>query len=286
VTALLERAGAALGGLRLDVDEVAGGIRRLRVSSRMTRANGMEATCYLAGTVLIDTGFVQAGRLVLAELAGRRLDALCLTHHHEDHCGVAAAVAARHGCPIYLRNPGRRFEEGLTALKPYRLLWWGVPLPYEPREMPAVIETAGHVLRSIPIPGHSATHTALHDERTGAVFVGDLYITGGATAVMSHENPYESIDALRRVAALRPAWLLNGHGLALAAPATALATKADRIERAAAAAVALHRAGLPTCAIVQRLFPRGRLNDLAYAVMTQREFSRANFVRACVRFAR
>ncbi|HEY3358933.1 MAG TPA: MBL fold metallo-hydrolase [Polyangia bacterium] len=282
---LLHHVGSLAGGLRLRTDEPAAGILRVRVSSRLTRANGMESSVYLAGSVLIDTGFVHARAAILRALAGRAITAICLTHHHEDHCGNASALAARHGCPIYLRAPERRFDEGLTALKAYRLLWWGTAAAYAPRDMPPAIETAGHRLRPIPIPGHSATHTALFDELTGVVFVGDLYLTGGATAVMSHENPYESITSLRRVAALDPTWLLNGHGLALARPAAALLTKADRIEEAAARAVELHRAGLPVAAIIRRVFPRGGGRDRVLSALTQGEFGRACFVDACVRHA-
>jgi glyoxylase-like metal-dependent hydrolase (beta-lactamase superfamily II) len=274
-----------LGGLQVRTEEVAGGIAHIRVSSRVTRANRMEVSLYLLGSTLIDTGFVHGQAALVPFLAKRSISTICLTHHHEDHSGVAGIIAAHHGCPIYLRNVSHRFEEGLSALKPYRLLWWGEPAPHEPLEMPERITTDHGVLHAVPIPGHAATHTALFDEASGVVFTGDLFITGGVTAVMSHENPYQSITSLRRVASLSPRWMLTGHARIMEAPASALLGKADRIERAAAEVLRLHAERLSTAEIVKRLFPKGRLEDRRIALLTGGEFSRANFVRACTRHA-
>ena len=137
----------------------------------------------------------------------------------------------------------------------------------------------------MPIPGHSVSHTALLDERGGTVFVGDLFISGGATAVMSHEDPYASIASLRRVAELEPTRMLTGHGISMERPAAALREKAARIEAAAGEILRLHRAGLPEREICRRVFPGGRAKDRFLELLTQGEFSRLNLVRACVRLA-
>jgi len=282
---LLEATARGVGGLRLRVEDAPAGVLRLRLSSRLSRWNGMEVSAYLMRSVLIDAGFAHGGALLLEALAGRTIAAIALTHHHEDHSGVAGPLAARHRCPIYLREPTRRFDEGLAQLRPYRVLWWGEPAPYEPEAMPARIPTEGGALTPMPIPGHSATHTTLFDEATGVAFTGDLYITGGATAVMSHENPYESIASLRRIADLEPRWMLTGHALTIERPAAALRAKADRIAAAAEQVRTLHAAGLPTAAIVRRVFPKGNAGDRVGAVLTSGEFSRPCFVRACLRHA-
>jgi glyoxylase-like metal-dependent hydrolase (beta-lactamase superfamily II) len=250
----------------------------------MTRFNDMAVSVYRVGRVLVDTGFSHVAGALLDCLARSEIEAIALTHHHEDHGGNAGALAARHGCPIYLREPAHRFDEGLAQLRPYRLLWWGIPAPYDPLPLPERLETGAEVLRAVPIPGHSSTHTALFPEQTGVVFTGDLYVSGGATAVMAHENPYDSIASLRAVAALEAAWMLTGHGLAVEAPANLLRRKADVIERAAAEARALHARGIALGEIVRRLFPRGQRKDRSMRVLTGGEFSRDNFVRACIRW--
>jgi glyoxylase-like metal-dependent hydrolase (beta-lactamase superfamily II) len=285
IDGLLEFTGRHLGGLRLSADAVAPGILRVRLSSRATRVNGMEVAVYLVGSVLIDSGFVHAGAALVPFFAERELSAICLTHHHEDHSGTCGALAVRHRCPVYLRNATRRFEEGLADLKPYRRLWWGEPLPYEPLEMPTAIATGADELRPVPIPGHSVTHTALYAGASGAVFTGDLFISRGATAVMSYENPFESIASLRRVADIEPRWMFTGHGLAVEAPAAALRRKADAIGQAAARVAELHAEGLPEAEVVRRVFTTGRVGDRMIDLFTGGEFSRTCFVRGCLRHA-
>jgi hypothetical protein len=109
-----------------------------------------------------------------------------------------------------------------------------------------------------------------------------LFIARGVSAVMTHENPFESVASLRRVAALEPRVMLTGHGDVVDAPAGPLRDKADRIEDAAAAVIDLHARGWSTAAILRDVFPRGAAKDRLSAWMTEGEFSRANFVRACL----
>ena len=147
------------------------------------------------------------------------------------------------------------------------------------------VEVAGRSMVPVPIPGHSVTHTAFHEPSTGVVLVGDLFVSPGVTAVMTHENPFASIDSLRRVAALSPSRMLTGHGLIVEDPAAALGEKADRIEEAARGVLEMHGRGLSEGAIVRRTFRGGWSKDLNLRIATQGEFHRRNFVRACIRHA-
>lgn len=273
--------------MRVVVDELPGHVVRFTLSSPITRLNGLAAAFYGVGPLLVDTGFSWGRREVLAALGGREVSAVVLTHHHEDHSGNAGEVAARSRCPIYLRNATHRFEEGLLGLRAYRTVWWGAPADFEALEMPPRVEGGGRTLLPVPIPGHSATHTALFEEATGVVFTGDLFVSSGVTAVMSHENPFESVASLRAVAGLKPCWMYTGHAVALEDPAETLLRKAERIESAAAEAVRLRRSGVPEAEVARRVFPaRGRRADRWMDWLTRGEFSRMNFVRACLQHAR
>lgn len=271
-----------VGDNLLRARRIAPGVTQVELSNGWSRMGGFRATCYLAGDLLIDTGFVHVRGLLIRFLADRVLRAVCLTHHHEDHAGASGVVARWHHCPVYLHRPGLRFEEGVRQMVLYRRFWWGVPLPYVPQEPPAVIEGNGHQLEMIATPGHSATHVAYLDGKTGIAFAGDLYITGKATAVMTHENPWESIRSLRRLAEREPALLANGHGLVLDHPARALREKAERVEEAAHHVLQLHRRGWPASRIERRVFDGGRARDRILAVITRGEFCRRNFVRAVI----
>jgi glyoxylase-like metal-dependent hydrolase (beta-lactamase superfamily II) len=267
---------------RVATDRVGEAITRFTVSSRWTRSLGFEVSAYALGGLLVDTGFAHARRAVLDALQGHRFDAICCTHNHEDHTGNCAALAAIHDCPVYLRHHRLRFGEGVRRLKPYRAWWWGSPGRFDAEEMPDEITDGSRTLRSLPAPGHSMNHVALWEEATGTVFTGDLFISPGASAVMTQENPYDLVDSLRRVAAVEPRLMLTGHNLAVFDPAPGLRAKADRVEAAAARAVELHRSGVEERAVVRELFANGHLKDRWLELMTQGEFSRVNFVRAAV----
>lgn len=281
------RAGRALGRriaeARVELLPLEPRVLHLRMSTRLLRRQGLYASAYLLDDLLVDTGTRQARGRLLRALEGRPVLAIACTHHHEDHVGNAGTLAEVKGCPVYLRNPRARFDEGVAAMPPYRRVYWGEPGPFAPLEMPEVVETAARRLRAVPTPGHSATHTAFFEEETGLALTGDLYVSSGASAVMTHENPYETIASLRRIADLEPALVLTGHDLALERPAARLRQKADRIEEAAGRVLELRREGLGARAIQRRIFRSGRTADRLIAAMTGGEFSRANFVRACLR---
>jgi glyoxylase-like metal-dependent hydrolase (beta-lactamase superfamily II) len=271
-----------LGGYRIETRELMPGVMRINLSSRLTRGLGFPVSCYLVADVLIDTGFVKTAHLLLDFLRGRKLSAVACTHHHEDHAGACGLVAREHAVPVYLHLPQLRFSEGLSALRPYRLVYWGRPAPYHPQPMPAELKTRGANLQCFPTPGHSATHCVFFEPEKNILFSGDLLVAPGAAAILVYENPYQHIDSLRRAAALKPALMLSGHGLELKDPAPLLLAKAEAIEKAAQKATALHRQGRPPKSIVAEVFSNGWLRDRAYALLTGGEFSRMNFVRAAV----
>ena len=261
------------------------GVIRIELSTRLLHRVGMAATPYLVDDVLVDTGFRHVRQLVAREMAGTELRAICCSHIHEDHVGNAGPLARRHGCPVFLRNPHLQWSEGVGRMPVYRQVYWGRPGSYPVQEYPGTVETARRTLRPIATPGHSATHTVLFDEQTGIVFVGDLYVSGGVSAVMTHENPWESITSLRRVADLEPSRMLNGHGLVMANPAHQLRRKADRIEESAQRVVYLHRQGHAPRAIERAVFRGGWRQDRLFAVVSTGEFRRRNFVTAVIRHA-
>jgi glyoxylase-like metal-dependent hydrolase (beta-lactamase superfamily II) len=273
---------AALRRAHLVTDEVADGVTRLGMWTPLTRLAGMRACCYLVDGVLVDTGFSHARSEVLDALRGRRIRHIVCTHHHEDHTGNAAALSREHGCGVHLRHAGLSRSEGVVDMRAYRRWFWGPLEPFHPVEMVDPLRSGGSTFRPIPTPGHSATHTAYLEGSRRIVFTGDLYVTGGVTAVMSHENPYESIASLRRVARSRPRLMLTGHGRRIDDPTAALLEKADRIERAARRVLRLARDGVPECVIVAAVFRSGHARDRLMQAITGGEFSRTNFVRACL----
>jgi glyoxylase-like metal-dependent hydrolase (beta-lactamase superfamily II) len=266
--------------LRLRAEEIGDGITRISVSTRLSRLQGFDVNCFLVGDILIDSGFFKVSSLLLEYLDSKPIRAIACTHNHEDHSGNCGLLARAHDCPV------KKDEEGVGSLAPYRRIWWGWPADYQPEPMPAEIASNGRKLTAVPTPGHSQTHTAFFEEQTGSLFVGDLYVAGGVSAVMTYENPYESIESLRRVAELKPRRMLNGHGLVLDNPAEQMHCKADKIEAAARQVLEMHHQGASHRQIMNTIFQNGRARDWFTALLTGGEFSRKNFVKACIAHSR
>jgi glyoxylase-like metal-dependent hydrolase (beta-lactamase superfamily II) len=79
---------------------------------------------YLAGSVLIDAGRSWDRRRVFAEIEGREISMLALTHVHPDHQGVAKDVCEARGIPLACHADdvdameGRRPVQEPTATTP------------------------------------------------------------------------------------------------------------------------------------------------------------------------
>ena len=281
----IHRLWGRLQGARVRLDEVGNDVTRIRMMSLGARLLGFEVDAYLVGDILIDTGFPYVRGPILAALEDRDIHAVCCTHNHEDHTGNCAAIAAAHECPVYLRHAEALWDEGVRSLAPYRRVWWGAVEPFEPQEMPEMIEAGGRRLQTVAAPGHSQTQVALYEEATGDVFTGDLFVSPGASAVLVTENPWAAVASLRRVAALKPRRMLTAHGLIVKDPAPLLELKAQRIENAARTSAELMSKDIEPREVVAEVFPKGHVKDRFFEWMTSREFSRLNFVLAAIRHA-
>src|SRR5207302_8741630 len=99
-------------------------------------------------------------RVLAAEAeAGRPLAAVLLTHHHGDHAGGAAAIAARWRVPIAAHAATARRLAGRVAID--RLVGDG-----------DVIDAGGVALTAVFTPGHAEGHLCF--ETAAATIAGDM----------------------------------------------------------------------------------------------------------------
>lgn len=163
---------------------------------------------YLLGRdrlVIVDPGPDRPGQLdALAGVVNAR-DVACilLTHAHADHSGAASAAARRFGAevgasaetlsrlgPLGPGIVGRELEDGDTL---------------EPED--------GLSLTAIHTPGHSADHLCYLVEPGRRLLTGDLVLGEGSSAILHPDGRVaDSLASLARLIALRPRFLLPGHG--------------------------------------------------------------------------
>ena len=160
--------------------------------------------CYAVGSrrlVLVDPGPAIGGQIERLEtlVAGRPVEAICLTHAHSDHAGVTETASERFEAPIAASSEtlSRRDLSGRT-------LDGGDLIP---------VDGGTSSLQAIRTPGHSADHLAYLLEPGRAVFTGDLVLGVGSSAILHPDGDVGScLASFSRVLSLRPGRLYPGHG--------------------------------------------------------------------------
>jgi glyoxylase-like metal-dependent hydrolase (beta-lactamase superfamily II) len=116
-----------------------------------------------------------------------------LTHHHGDHVGAAAHVAAR-GVPVWAHEATAARVKVPVA----RTLADGDPCG---------------PLRAVFTPGHAPGHLCFHDPATGALVAGDMVAGVGTILIDPSEGDMRAyLDSLARMQALAPRVILPSHG--------------------------------------------------------------------------
>jgi hydroxyacylglutathione hydrolase len=202
--------------------ELAPGVRRLRGLP----PNAINV--YVLGDVLVDAGTRWAVRRVRRQIASLPLSAHALTHAHPDHQGGSHAICTERGIPLWcgegdadaMETPGgiaRSQPPGLVNRLQERF-WTGPPHPVA-RRLREGDEVAGFTV--LEVPGHSPGHVAYWRESDRVLVAGDVLTTmdvrTGLPALREPlavftADPARNRESIRRLAALRPALLLAGHG--------------------------------------------------------------------------
>jgi hydroxyacylglutathione hydrolase len=186
---------------------------------------------YLVDDALIDAGTRWDRRRVFAELEGRRLSILALTHVHPDHQGLAKEICESREIPLACHADdvdameGRRPVQEAAPQHPVNRLvkriWQGPPHRVD-RPLREGDEVAG--FRVVHAPGHSRGEVVYFRDSDRVAICGDVirnmsYATGLPGIKEPPEiftyDPAENRRSIRKLAALEPSLILPGHGPAV-----------------------------------------------------------------------
>lgn len=212
--------------------------------------------CYIVGeasrAVVIDpaTPYADEQARLDAYLAGEgvRVEAVVLTHHHVDHVGDAARLAAKHGVPVLAHRETAARVSGRVQVS--RTLEDGERLDVGP---------AG--LRALFTPGHAPGHLCLVDAAAGAVVVGDMVASVGTIVIEPDDagdmrQYLESLRRLRREVDAGAPTLLPAHGPPIVDGGARLDFYvAHRLEREGRVAAALGDAPATVAELVPPAYP-------------------------------
>jgi glyoxylase-like metal-dependent hydrolase (beta-lactamase superfamily II) len=186
---------------------------------------------YLAEDVLIDAGTRWDRGRIFAEIEGRELSLLALTHVHPDHQGVAKDVCEARDIPLACHTDdveamdGRRPVQEAAPNNPFnriiKKIWQGPPHAVG-RVLSEGDEVAG--FRVIHAPGHARGEVIFFRDSDRVAICGDVirnmsYATGlpgikEPPDIFTYDPP-ENRRSIRKLAELNPSLILPGHGPAV-----------------------------------------------------------------------
>jgi len=160
--------------------------------------------CYRVGkkrVVLVDPGPAMPGQLDQLEKPGdgHTVEAICLTHAHADHAGIAIEAAECFGA-LVAASADTLSRRGISG----RVLAGGETIP---------VDGGALGLKVLETPGHSADHLAYLLEPGRCVFTGDLVLGTGSSVVLHPDGEVGAcLASFSRILSLRPGRLYPGHG--------------------------------------------------------------------------
>jgi glyoxylase-like metal-dependent hydrolase (beta-lactamase superfamily II) len=226
--------------------------------------------------VLLDCGPpVTAGQL-LKVLAGRPLEALLVTHHHEDHMGAAAHVLRERGVRAQVHPAGVPLLAGGYVVEMYRRLAWGRPPRVTADPLGDEVIAGRRRFRVIHTPGHSPDHVCFFEPERGWLFTGDLFLAERVRYLRSDEDLGGLIASLDAVGRLPLQAVFCAHRGPLRDGPAALRRKRDVLVSLRERVLDLLGQGLPEREVTRRAVgPEGGLTWYSLG-----RFSARNFVRA------
>jgi len=198
---------------------------------RLKQFPGPSVNIYLAEDVLIDAGTRWDRGRVFAEIEGREISMLALTHVHPDHQGVAKDVCEARGIPLACHADdvdameGRRPVQEAHPDNPFNRVikrFWQGPPHEVGRALIEGDEVAG--FRVVHAPGHARGEVIFFRESDRVAICGDVirnmsYATGRPMIAEPPEiftcDPAENRRSIHKLAELNPSQILPGHGPAV-----------------------------------------------------------------------
>jgi glyoxylase-like metal-dependent hydrolase (beta-lactamase superfamily II) len=255
----------------LAIERYDDGVVRLRMQSIAGRLTGYDVSAYVVRGTLVDTGFHRARGAMRRAIETLGVRGAIVTHWHEDHAGNVELLASRK-LPLLLRKETEEILRRRPGIRLYRRSVWGHPPPLRS----AVIPFDAEDLEVIHTPGHSPDHQVVWDASTDTLFTGDLWLGVKSRLMHASEDPYEIVESLRRVLALRPVRLFDAHRGPIANAVTALQARIDWLTETIGAIDRRIAEGWGDRAIVRDVLG----GEERAAVYSGGEYARRNLVRA------
>lgn len=228
---------------------------QIELSNRMFGMT-LKASLYFVDGLLIDTGTIRKKKQLVNILNDLPIEKVLLTHHHEDHSGLAHWLSREKNLPIYCHQLGVEKGAKNMRLPLYRRVFWGPKKSYQAIAIQDEFLTDNYLWRTIHTPGHAKDHIALYNEEKGWLFGGDLYVQRQPKSLFSFESLPQLIKSLEKILTYDFTTYICSHAGVLPKGRQAIEGKLNYLCSVRDQVYDLHERGMTTLEIRKKLFPK------------------------------
>jgi glyoxylase-like metal-dependent hydrolase (beta-lactamase superfamily II) len=265
--------------IRVEPDGESPGVTFFRLARTIAGRPIYWGGAYLAGRALVDCGPPATAAELVRALDGHAVEALLVTHHHEDHMGAADRLARDRGLVARIHAAGVPLLAAGFPQQAYRRVAWGRPPRVRAEALGSTAEVGELRFEVVPTPGHSADHVCFFERQRGWLFTGDLFLAERLRYLRDDEDICALIASLEAVGRLPLRRVFCAHRGPVRDGPAALRRKAERLAALRDRVRELLAQGVPPREIARRAV--GREGFLTWFSLGR--FSALNFVKAVAR---
>ena len=211
---------------------------------------------FLIDNLLIDTGPSRKEDYLIPLFEKWDMHHVILTHHHEDHTGLANWLQHNKQVEIFMHESGIEQCIKEAKLPLYRHLFWGKRESFKAIPLDETFQTENYTWDIIHTPGHANDHIALYNREKGWLFGGDLFVNPKPKSFFKFESVPEIIHSLRKVLAYDFDTYICSHAGVIFEGKGAIKKKLDYLISKQQEVLFLYNKGLSPKQIRKQLFPR------------------------------